>query len=354
MTDTQEVQKSRPAEPAAAKTKSPSISNITRDAAESQTAVPHSDRPQTPDVPSSHRPLRPESPGAIAGSGGFRPSRPESPLTERIAKYPAAPPASDPGISSDSRPVQSANVNRESPETHPDPDPTDAQAGVWTPRRKLANLPIWVYAAAAAGILLIVVIIAVWALIALTGGQSSAGSGHSLNTSAASKVHFLGIPIESRTVVFSLDGSSANTESFNLLVADLKNTVQKLPAATRVRIAIWTPTGLKVFPTTGWLTSAGSKAVFHSLLAYSPYGSTSMKKMIIDTLKIGANQNIFTTQKIIAPAGLLTAVHSALRPGQKIDVISIDGEKRKLEKLAISTGGMFKMQSLSDLQPSSY
>jgi hypothetical protein len=156
--------------------------------------------------------------------------------------------------------------------------------------------------------------------------------------------------VKAGTVVFSFDGSSANGDSFNLLVAALNKIAGHVPNGVHIKIAVWTPTGLKIYPARGFLTPQNSKAIFHSLLMYSPYGSTSMTKMMVQTLKLGCHQNIFTTQKIIAPTGLSAAVKSVLRPGRQVDVISINGEEHTLKKLAQSTGGRFEMLSPSDLQ----
>lgn len=348
MTDTREVQKSRPAEPAGPANKRTSISGGEGSAAPN--ASSQSGRPETPDIPSSHRPGRPESPGAFSGSGSLRPARPESPLTERLAQRPAAPP--DIGISSGIRRGQTAASHRPPTKAQPGNFSRDTTQRAATGSRNLANLPIWVYAVAAAVVLLIVVAILIWAIFAITKPSSAPSAAHRVphRTARISTVQFLGIPIKSGKVIFSLDGSSANGGSFNLLVSMLSTTLTQLSSASHVRIAVWTPSGLKLYPNKGWLTASNQKKVFHSLLNYSPYGSTSITKMMIRTLKLGAEQNIFTTQKIIVPADLVTAVRPAIHRGQKIDVISIDGETHLLKKLADSTGGTFKMVSLSDLQ----
>ncbi len=349
MTDTREVQKSRPAEPAGPANKRNSMSGGGDGATAPNVSSP-SGRPETPDIPSSHRPGRPESPGVFSGSGSLRPARPESPLTERLTQRPAAPP--DIGISSGIRRGQSPASRRPPTKAQPGNFSRDTTQRAGSGSRKLANLPIWIYAVAAAVVLLIVVVILVWAVFAITKPSSAPSAAHQTHPKAPPvvAVDFLGIPIKSGKVIFSLDGSSANGGSFNLLVSTLSTAITRLSSASHVRIAVWTPSGLKLYPSQGWLTASNQKKVFHSLLNYSPYGSTSITKMMIRTLKLGAEQNIFTTQKIIVPADLVTAVRPAIHRGQKIDIISIDGETHLLKKLADSTGGTFKMVSPSSLQ----
>lgn len=348
--DTHQVQKSRPAEPAASKAKPiTGAANDSQDGAYGDNRTP-SARPDAPGT-SSSRQLRPESPGAIAGSGAMRPARPESPLTENLSQRPIRRGDLDTGVSSGIRSTQS-QPQRHSASSRKSP----ARAGLMADsrRRKWSNLPIGVYAGLIAGLLLIVVIIIVLAIRALTGeGQSSSGI-KSIKSSpkavAVRLVRFLRIPIQAKTVVFSLDGSSANSGSFNLLAALVKRTITKLPISTRVKIAIWEPTGLRVYPAHGWLSPKSAKTTVHELLTYSPYGSTSITKMMLRTLKLGAVQNIITTQKIIVPNTLATAVGKMVRPKQKIDIISINGEEHILKKIALSTKGRFQMISVTDLQ----
>lgn len=350
MADTRQVQKSRPVEPTASKAKP--ITGVTgashsKDDGDNRTS---SARPEAPST-SSSRQLRPESPGAIAGSGGMRPARPESPLTENLSQRPIRPGESDTGVSSGVHPKHLH------PDQHP-PDVREPPAAVgWRDDsrwRKWSNLPIGVYAGLLAGILLIVVIIIVLAIRALTGMGQSTSMVHSRKASpvvaAAGQVRFLQIPIQAKTVVFSLDGSSANAGSFNMLAALVKRTVTKLPTSTRVKIAIWEPTGLKVYPAHGWLTPKTTDIALSKLLAYSPYGSTSITKMMLRTLQLGAAQNIITTQKIIVPGKLAATVGRTVSSKQKIDIISVNGEEHILKKIAQATGGQFHMISLTDLQ----
>lgn|GEM_PF-2831781 len=348
MTDTHQVQKSRPAEPAAAKPK-PASGNAAegqnRDQASS--GFPAS-RPESPDL-SSSRQLRPEPPGAIAGSGAMRPARPESPLSENLSQRSHRSREADVGASNKSHRTPPAS-GQSAPGNYAKSHLNDGNSA--RRYRKWANLPVGVYAALVAVLLLIVVVVIVLAIGVLAGRQSPRQATHTPAPvpAPASRTRFLGIPIRGKSVVFSLDGSSANSESFNLLASLVGKAVQSLPATMRIKFAIWKPTGLQVFPANGWLSTRTTPIALRKLLAYSPYGSTSITKMMLDTLKLGAEQNIFTTQKIIVPGKLAAAVGAAAGPGQRIDILSINGEERILKKIAQSTGGQFRLMSLSSLQ----
>lgn len=340
MTDTHQVQKSRPAEPAASKVKLISeVANAPQDGTPSD-GRSSTVRPESP-VTSSSRQLRPESPNVLAGSGAMRPARPESPLAESLSKPSHQPTAGAAGVSREmQRP--SAPSQPHTPSQHK--DASDAARAADSRYRKWANLPIGMYAALAAGVLFVAIIIILWVIRMLAGGAPSSSVG------TTGQAQFLGIPIQAKSVVFSLDGSSANADSFNMLVALVSRTLQKLPASTSVKIAVWRPTGLKVYPARGWLTPISTKAAMHSLSVYSPYGSTSITKMMVRTLKLGAVQNIITTQKIIVPGELPAAIAAAAGPQQQIDIVSVNGEERILKKIAKSTGGQFKIISPTHLQ----
>lgn len=348
MTDTHQVQKSRPAEPAALKPKSESVAADPSQHRDNPASGFSTGRPETPEI-SSSRQLRPESPGTITSSGAMRPVRPESPLAEN------APHGSHRSLDTESS-GSSAGPRASSPlgqAAHGTPAASHSHDAADHPARKWANLPVGVYAALTAGVLLVVVLIVVLAIGFLAGRTSPTGGGRMNTTTSgnAGQAEFLGIPIRGKSVVFSLDGSSANAESFNLLATLLKQTVQMLPASTHVKIAVWEPTGLQVYPAHGWLTPATAKTAFNKLLTYAAYGSTSIRKMMIRTLKLGMEQNIFTTQKIIIPSQLATSIGAAVKPKQQVDILSINGEERILKKIAKSTGGQFRFISLSSLQP---
>lgn len=183
------------------------------------------------------------------------------------------------------------------------------------------------------------------------GSQGSKTSSRTSITKPTATLAFLGIPLTGKQIVFSLDGSSANLNSFNLLAACVKRTVATLGSGYEVKFALWTPHGLKVFPKQGWMNPLQAAGAEHQLLNYSPYGSTSAAKAMLATLKLGGQQIIFVTAKVFfSQSHLPKLISNARAPSQHIDVISVNGERKQLEQLARQSGGHFRFITVSDLQ----
>jgi hypothetical protein len=162
---------------------------------------------------------------------------------------------------------------------------------------------------------------------------------------------FLGIALTGQKIIFSLDGSSANLDSFNLVAACVKQAVAKLSPQQRVKFVLWKPKAVTVIPENGWLNPLQAAGAQQTLLHYSPYGSTSATNAMTQTLKLGGDQIIFVTAKVFLTNAHLPGEVAKLRThGQHIDVISINGERKELQKLAQQAKGQFRFISVSDLQ----
>lgn len=366
-----EVQKSRPAEPGSAAASPNAPEAPAPNAAQiSAEATAHSGRPQTPDGSSPQRPARPDTPDASQPrtTSPIRPARPESPLVESLMQRPSTPGKADPMDSGSSRsdlrrpaapasPAASRRVqpHRGQPTGGPrqDSQPAQRQRHAGDSHRAIAKKPpVWMYIGSAAGVVLLAVVGVILlghhpaGAPAKTSGSASGNARHASSAAA----NYLGIPIDASHVLFSFDGSSANAQSFNLLVALAKKAIATLPPATKIKIALWRPSGLKVYPVKGWLIPRNTRPAIKSMLGYSPYGSTSIRRAMLASLTLGAHQVIFTTQKIIVPSDLAATVLAKRAANQQIDVISVNGERHQLQKLSKATGGQFRMISLGHLQ----
>ncbi len=210
----------------------------------------------------------------------------------------------------------------------------------------------------AAFILLFIIAVIIVLIVSLSRSHMAAAPGQKTGVAPSSavrgpsaRVGFLGIPLTGKQIIFSLDGSSANLNSFNLLAADVKQTVAKLGAGHEIKFALWTPHGLTLLPRKGWITPPHATGAEHTLLNYSPYGSTSAAKAMRETLKLGGDQIIFVTAKVFLSQSDLPAQIAKLRaPDQHIDVISVNGERKELQQLAKQSAGQFRFVTISDLQ----
>lgn len=174
----------------------------------------------------------------------------------------------------------------------------------------------------------------------LDGGQKTTGP------------QFLGIPLTGDKIVFSLDGSSANTNSFSYVTQGVQEALATLAPDQQFRVAIWRHKGLTLLPARGWLNRADVKAlrpVLHRLRNALSYGSNDTVQSMLASLALGGNQVIFVTAKFQMPHHLVATIEAKRRPGQRLDVISVDGERRELQKLAQQCDGQFRKYSVSEL-----
>ena len=326
-------------------------------------------RPADPGTrPTGSRPRDPnEDPGLSAS--GFR---------DQSSQRPAAPPSSGSGAFAGSSRHSGMPQGKNSGRPAPKPAVPDTLSGVpqspiitrkvppirqVTPKKPTEPFPpaknntlfVW---ALAGFIFLFVIAVIVVLIVALsrhhTPASSARGTGSSQRKSvvkSAARVAFLGIPLTGKQIIFSLDGSSANLNSFNLLAADIKQTVAKLGAGHEIKFALWTPHGLKLLPPRGWINPSQAAGGEHTLLNYSPYGSTRAAKAMRETLKLGGDQIIFVTAKVFLSDSHLPGQIAKLRePWQHIDVISVNGERKELRQLARQSAGQFRFVTVSDLK----
>ena len=224
-------------------------------------------------------------------------------------------------------------------------------------RRRSNPLLLWIFIGAG----LIFVATVVWILVMVFGhggsGRSSANSGNTSDSGsggASTVVHsgprFLQVPLVGRKIVFSLDGSSANTNSFNLVAYEVKTATSTLSPGQKFKIAIWRGKHLKLLPTSGWVTNKTGKATIHSLMNFVAYGSSDAAICMPGSLQLGGDQIIFVTAKIMLPDHIAKIVAAARTHAQRIDTISVDGERKELAKIAMSSDGVFRKVSNTQLQ----
>ncbi|MGC8625259.1 MAG: hypothetical protein ACP5VQ_08335 [Phycisphaerae bacterium] len=313
---------------------------------------------------------RPADPGTR--SVGNRPSVPNedpgfssSGFRSQSGQRPAVPPSSGSGAFSSSSSTRSATPRQ--PETLADGQSGFPQSPVVTqkippahqhpsaalvepakkkqlPRRGLIG---FIILFGAATLIIAIIILAHQYTASSVTPPGSNGESPALDTG------FLGIPLVGKSIIFSLDGSSANLDSFNLVAAYVKQAVKKLRPDQRIKFAIWGPNGLNIMPKKGWMKPRQAGSAEKTLLNYSPYGSTTAAAAMKETLKLGGDQIIFVTAKVfISNPDLAPDVLRVKKATQRIDVISVNGERKELQTLAQRSGGEFRLVTVSDLQNS--
>ncbi len=179
------------------------------------------------------------------------------------------------------------------------------------------------------------------------GGGSTGGSTFKVTQGGP---RFLNIPLVGKRIIFSLDGSSANTNSFNLVADQVKLAVETLSGDQKFKIAIWRGDRLHLLPKAGWLTAGTARTSLSSLMNFTAYGSSDATICMPGSLKLGGDQIIFVTAKAILPNHITKLVAAARTHSQRIDTISVDGERKDLANIAQEDDGIFRMVSNSELQ----
>ena len=298
-------------------------------------SAPNTDTGLSRNRPSSggiRRPVDPIGSGAFAGS----PVRPASPMSGM-----AASPVSS-RLAEEDESTPSAYIDR---------------PGRRTTKSAKSNLYIF-YALIALGVLFVATIVII-AVVVLHGGNSNSNSAaapenlvaHSAGGGAAVQgPAFLAIPLGGSHIVFSLDSSSANTDSFSYVAEAVAHAVKSLRVSQHFRIALWTESGLQTIPGHGWLTKADAAAGLQKLMNVNVYGSSSATKCMTDSLALGGDQIIFVTAKALLPSHLAAKVLQARTHAEQLDAVTVDGAKSQLRKLAKAAGGTFKSLSNSDIR----
>ena len=306
---------------------------------------------------STGRPAAPDSDSIATGSGigsGMR--------------RPAAPPVGSgafAGSGAFSRPPSAqarAGGESRSPATHAAraTTPVSRAASVPHKQRWLGLDPLVFWSLVAVALLFLVAVgLVIWQIMgqesrrSATSTYTSSSAHHSGNgTHAPSGPLFLGIPLTGDKIIFSLDGSSANINSFSYVTQGVQEAVATLAPDQQFRVAIWRSKGLTLLPAQGWLRRSEVKALrpmLHHLRNAISYGSNNTLKSMLASLALGGNQVIFVTAKFQMPHNLVAAMEAKRSPGQRLDIISVDGERRELQKLAQQCDGQFHKYTVSEL-----
>ena len=277
----------------------------------------------------------PTGSGAFAGSGGLS----HQPSVGNLAAAPGAP------TTKVSRPAAPAAQRAPSVQQKP---------------RRLGLDPLVFWSLVAVAVLFLVAVgLVIWQIMGqqyrrrATSANEPSSVSHSKNGSRTpTGPLFLGIPLTGDKIIFSLDGSTANINSFSYVTQGVQEAVATLAPDQRFRVAIWRGKGLKLLPARGWLRRGEVKAVrpvLRQVRNLVSYGSSNTLKSMLASLALGGNQVIFVTAKFQMPHGLVAAVEAKRKPGQRLDVISVDGERRELQKLAQQCDGQFHKYSVSEL-----
>lgn len=222
--------------------------------------------------------------------------------------------------------------------------------------RRGSPMLLWIFIGA--GVVFVIAVVLILILVFHQSGGSSAsrnsaggasGGGQSAEV-VQTGPRFLNIPLVGKRIIFSLDGSSANTNSFNLVAEQVKQAVPTLSSDQKFKIVIWRGKRLHLHPKKGWLTAGTAKKSLSNLMNFTPYGSSDATVCMPGSLKLGGDQIIFVTAKAILPDHIAKLVAAARTHSQRIDTVSVNGERKYLANIAQADDGVFRMVTNTELQ----
>ncbi|HMD55429.1 MAG TPA: hypothetical protein VKJ65_12850, partial [Phycisphaerae bacterium] len=160
---------------------------------------------------------------------------------------------------------------------------------------------------------------------------------------------FLGIPMVGAHVVFAIDGSAANADTYSLIVQNAQYAVKHGLSSTHYRVLIWDNGGGVTVPSHGWIRKSTAATQWTPAVNYAPTGNSDPLETILHSSKLGGDQIILVTARTDIPSQLATQVNDLQIPS-RIDAISVNTPSTILAQIADQHRGIYEQVSTVDLQ----
>ncbi len=172
-----------------------------------------------------------------------------------------------------------------------------------------------------------------------TGGNPS----HRGTPAQAGPMFLDNIPLTGPQIVFSIDGSNANAESFDFVRKGVGRAIASMTPEQRFVVAVWNDSGLKLFPATGWASKATWTNTEKDFENVGAYGSSDAAQCMVKSLQLKGDQTIFVTAKFNLAPDIATPVLAVRGSSQRIDAIKLTSEDADspLDALVKAGGGKF-------------
>ncbi len=298
-------------------------------------------RPASPDGPG--RPARPgnplEDPGlsrgqldarspgasAVGSSGALSRSPGHRPAGPPAAARAAAPVTKKPGVDANLRPA-------------------GKKGGKPGEKKKSKDKTLFYVIIGGAVVLLVLgifVVVLVWKMSSGKSRTGAAPSGEAANARVSPRI--LGVPLEAKRVLFSLDDATSTINSFTFITHAVQRAVNSLRPKQQFCVALWTGQGAEFFPKHGWAHKSAAKRLFRNVENTQAGGATNVRQAMVASMKKGAGQTIFITAKNFFAPGLVKAMKKARKSGQRVDAIYIHRTSvpTPLARIAANSNGMF-------------
>jgi hypothetical protein len=161
---------------------------------------------------------------------------------------------------------------------------------------------------------------------------------------------FLGIPLAGSHIIFAIDGSSANADTYSLVVQNIEYAVKHGKSPQHFRVLIWnTGNGLLV-PNHSWIRRSTSADQWAPVVNYLPVGDSDPFKAIFHSINVGGtDQVVLVTARKDLNDELVNQVNDQ-QTQVHIDAISINTPSTVLAQIAYQHNGAYVQVSTTDLQ----
>ncbi|HTV48119.1 MAG TPA: hypothetical protein VMG59_06710 [Phycisphaerae bacterium] len=161
---------------------------------------------------------------------------------------------------------------------------------------------------------------------------------------------FLGIPMVGTHVLFAIDGSAANSDTFTLVAENIEYAVKHGISSQHYRALIWNNDNGVSVPNRGWARRSSNSTVWKPLTDYVPAGESDPLQMILRCTKINpVDQVIVITAREDLTDQLIKQVDD-LQIHVRIDAISVNTPSTVLAQIADEHNGVYQQVSTIDLQ----
>jgi hypothetical protein len=191
---------------------------------------------------------------------------------------------------------------------------------------------------------------------AVKGGGGSTGQGPDHGPAPAPAASeevkgFIGVPLTGKKILFSIDGASSMTDSFNFVCRGVYRAMDKLEPGQQVRVAVWRGNSVKLVPASGFVGKSGAKQLHDALEMIAATGSSDAVDCMKASLEEGADQVIFVTAKYGLDSSIADTILASYKGDVRFDGVKIESDDTQspLEMLAKKTGGSYRVVSTGKL-----
>lgn len=166
--------------------------------------------------------------------------------------------------------------------------------------------------------------------------------------------HFLGMPIQSSSIIYVLDRGSGMTDVFDQMRVALQNSLATLPPTTQFQVIFWETDSVVAVPAAGMqpATAANVSAAHHAVVDVVAFGQSKVEPALGKAFSQNPTDVILASGKADLDESFVKSVIS-LRRGRTVRIHTFSlgsGSPEALRSIALQTGGEFREVGFAELR----